>query len=233
MSAQLGVKRVASLDGGQLRCLAGRRMIGVDISTGGGYTILRRFWREYLRTPCSGEGGGADYLLFLHIQQIVQVRSAICVVSDQKRAAIDCVVVYGFFAFRTGTANMEQLHRSSPSAVYVRAVGIHQPRQACILDTGCLLWYIVFSEFNVCQQPEGSHLRAGQQAIEFAAVPGEVLRRGVKADSKSAVLQHRTPLFSLQALGKRRQEVYNTRNRTGKPEKGRQPHVLSGIPGIF
>ena len=99
MSAQLGVKRVASLDGGQLRCLAGRRMIGVDISTGGGYTISRRFWREYLRTPCGGggEGGCADYLLFLHIQQVVQVRSAICVVSDQKRAAIDCVVVYGFF----------------------------------------------------------------------------------------------------------------------------------------
>ena len=65
---------------------------------------------------------------------------------------------------------MERLHRSSPSAVYVRAVGIHQPRQACILDTGCLLWYIIFSEFNVCQQLEGSYLRAGQQTIEFAAV---------------------------------------------------------------
>lgn len=39
MSAQLGVKRVASLDGGQLRCLAGRRMIGVDISAGCGYTV--------------------------------------------------------------------------------------------------------------------------------------------------------------------------------------------------
>lgn len=65
------------------------------------------------------------------------------------------------------------------------------------------------------------------------AVSGEVLRRGVKADSKSAVLQHRTALFSLQALGKRRQEVYNTRNRTGKPKKRRQPHVLSGIPGFF
>lgn len=64
MRAKLGVKRVASLDGGQLRRLAGRQIIAVDISTGGGYTILRRFWREYLRTPCSGEGGGADYLLF-------------------------------------------------------------------------------------------------------------------------------------------------------------------------
>ena len=97
VSAQLGVKRVASLDGGQLRRLAGRRMIGVDISAGSGYTVRRRFWREYLRTPCGGEGGGADYLLFLHIQQVVQVRSAICVVSDQKRTAIDRVVVYGFF----------------------------------------------------------------------------------------------------------------------------------------
>lgn len=99
MSAQLGVKRVASLDGSQLRRLAGRRTIGVDISAGGGYTIRRRFWREYLRTPCGGggEGGCADYLLFLHIQQVVQVRSAICVVSDQKRTAIDRVVVYGFF----------------------------------------------------------------------------------------------------------------------------------------
>ena len=27
---------------------------------------------------------------------------------------------------------MEQLHRSSPSAVYVHAVGIHQPRQVRI-----------------------------------------------------------------------------------------------------
>ena len=104
MSAQFGVKRVASLDGGQLRRLAGRRTIGVDISAGGGYTVRRRFWREYLRTPCGGEGGCADYLLFLHIQQVVQVRSAICVVSDQKRAAIDCVVVYGFFCvqYRNG-----------------------------------------------------------------------------------------------------------------------------------
>ena len=65
------------------------------------------------------------------------------------------------------------------------------------------------------------------------AVSGEMLRRGITADRKSAVLSHRTVLFSLQALGKRRQEVYNTRNRTGKPEKRRQPHVLSGIPGIF
>lgn len=97
VSAQLGVKRVASLDGGQLRRLAGRRTIGVVISVGGVYTIRRRFWLEYSRTPCGGEGSGADYLLFLHIQQVVQVRSAICVVSDQKRAAIDCVVVYGFF----------------------------------------------------------------------------------------------------------------------------------------
>lgn len=132
VSAQLGVKRVASLDGGQLRRLAVRQIIGVDISAGSVYTIRRRFWREYLRTPCGGEGGGADYLLFLHIQQVVQVRSAICVVPDQKRTAIDRVVVYGFFAFRTGTVNMEQLHRSSPSAVYVHAVGIHQPRQVRI-----------------------------------------------------------------------------------------------------
>lgn len=170
VSAQLGVKRVASLDGGQLRRLAGRRTIAVDIFAGGGYTVRRRFWRGYFRMRFRREGSFADYLLFLHIQQVVQVRSAICVVSDQKRTAIDRVVVYGFFAFRTGTANMEQLHRSSPSAVYVRAVGIHQPRQACILDTGCLLWYIIFSEFNVCQQLEGSYLRAGQQTIEFAAV---------------------------------------------------------------
>lgn len=164
---------------------------------------------------------------------------------------------------------MEQLHRSSPSTVYVRAVGIHQPRQPRILDTGRLLWYIVFSEFNVCQQLEGSYLRAGQQAIEFAAVfyqhsriapqtctklhprssnvkaiaafqtavviacdpvlprhrsghdllhrhqgilrprqgrvrpdlrhlpavSGEILRRGITADRKSAVLSHRTALF--------------------------------------
>lgn len=97
MSAQLGVKRVASLDGGQLRRLAGRQIIAVDISVGGVYTIRRRFWLEYSRTPCGGEGSGADYLLFLHIQQVVQVRSAICVVPDQKRTAIDRVVVYGFF----------------------------------------------------------------------------------------------------------------------------------------
>ena len=78
---------------------AGGKLFRVDISAGGGYTIRRRFWREYLRTPCGGggEGGCADYLLFLHIQQVVQVRSAICVVSDQKRTAIDRVVVYGFF----------------------------------------------------------------------------------------------------------------------------------------
>lgn len=39
VSAQLGVKRVASLDGGQLRRLAGRRTIGVVISATGGYTF--------------------------------------------------------------------------------------------------------------------------------------------------------------------------------------------------
>ena len=97
MRAQLGVERVASLDGGQLRRLAGRQIIAVDIPAAGGYTVGRRFWREYLRMRFRREGGGADYLLFLHIQQVVQVRSAICVVPDQKRAAIDRVVVYGFF----------------------------------------------------------------------------------------------------------------------------------------
>ena len=39
MSAQFGVKRVASLDGSQLRRLAGRQIIAVDISTTGGYTF--------------------------------------------------------------------------------------------------------------------------------------------------------------------------------------------------
>ena len=97
MSAQLGVKRVASLDGGQLRRLASRRTIGVDISAGGGYTVRRRFWRGYFRMRFRREGSFADYLLFLHIQQVVQVRSAICVVPDQKRTAIDRVVVYGLF----------------------------------------------------------------------------------------------------------------------------------------
>lgn len=41
MRAQLGVKRVVPFNGGQLRRLAGRRMIGVDTSTGGGYTVSR------------------------------------------------------------------------------------------------------------------------------------------------------------------------------------------------
>lgn len=62
MRAKLGGKRVVPFNGGQLRRLAGRRMIGVDIFAGGVYTIRRRFWREYLRTPCGGggEGGCAD-----------------------------------------------------------------------------------------------------------------------------------------------------------------------------
>lgn len=132
MRAKLGVKRVASLDGGQLRCLAGRRMIGVDISAGGVYTIRRRFWRGYFRMRFRREGSFADYLLFFYIKKIIQIRFPIRIISNQKRPAVDRVVVYGFFAFRTGTANMEQLHRSSPSAVYVRAVGIHQPRQVRI-----------------------------------------------------------------------------------------------------
>lgn len=97
MSAQLRIERITLFNDCQLRRLAVRRTIAVDIPAGGVYTIRRRFWREYLRTPCGGEGGCADHLLFLHIQQVVQVRSAICVVSDQKRTAIDRVVVYGFF----------------------------------------------------------------------------------------------------------------------------------------
>lgn len=56
MRTQLGVKRVVPFNDGQLRRLAGRRMIGVDISVGGVYTVSRRFWLEYSRTPCGGEG---------------------------------------------------------------------------------------------------------------------------------------------------------------------------------
>lgn len=49
--AHLGVKRVASLDGGQLRRLAGRRMIGVDISVGCVYTIREAFPRRAPEFP--------------------------------------------------------------------------------------------------------------------------------------------------------------------------------------
>ena len=143
MRTQLGVKRVASLDGGQLRRLAGRQIIGVDISAGGGYTVRRRFWREYLRMRFRREGGGADYLLFLHIQQVVQVRSAICVVPDQKRTAIDCVVVYGFFlrsvperriASRTDTSR--SVHPCCASASHFPAISsMLRPAESCSLLT--------------------------------------------------------------------------------------------------
>ena len=73
------------------------------------------------------EGSFADYLLFLHIQQVVQVRSAICVVPDQKRTAIDRVVVYGFFAFRTGTANCVS-YRYQPFGASLLCFGFTFPR---------------------------------------------------------------------------------------------------------
>ena len=47
-----------------------------------------------------------------------------------------------------------------------------------------------------------------------------MLRRGITADRKSAVLSHRTVLFFFyRPLANGGKEVYNTRNRTGKPEK--------------
>lgn len=74
------------------------------------------------------EGSFADYLLFLHIQQVVQVRSAICVVPDQKRTAIDRVVVYGFFAFRTGTVNCVS-YRYQPFGASLLCLGFTFPCQ--------------------------------------------------------------------------------------------------------
>ena len=43
------------------------------------------------------EGSFADYLLFFYIKKIIQIRFPIRIISNQKRTAIDCVVVYGFF----------------------------------------------------------------------------------------------------------------------------------------
>lgn len=97
MRAQLGVERVVPFNGGQLRRLAGRRMIGVDIFAGGVYTIRRRFWRGYFRMRFRREGSFADYLLFFYIKKIIQIRFPIRIISNQKRTAIDRVVVYGFF----------------------------------------------------------------------------------------------------------------------------------------
>ena len=82
VSAQFGVKRVASLDGGQLRRLAGRQIIAVDISAGGGYTVSRRFWRGYFRMRFRREGSFADYLLFFYIKKVIQIRFPICIIAD-------------------------------------------------------------------------------------------------------------------------------------------------------
>lgn len=43
------------------------------------------------------EGSFADYLLFFYIKKIIQIRFPIRIISNQKRTAIDRVVVYGFF----------------------------------------------------------------------------------------------------------------------------------------
>ena len=68
-----------------------------DILTIGGYTDIRRFWREYLRTPCGGEGGCADYLLFFYIKKVIQIRFSICIIAEQECPAVDSIVVYGLF----------------------------------------------------------------------------------------------------------------------------------------
>ena len=47
-----------------------------------------------------------------------------------------------FFCNRIFGKPMEQQHRSSPSAVYVHAAVVHQPRQVRIFDTGRLWRYI-------------------------------------------------------------------------------------------
>ena len=71
MRAQLGVKRVASLDGGQLRCLAGRRMIGVDISTGGGYTVSRSIPPQ--SAGVSGRAVNLGSASFLHMPDVRKI----------------------------------------------------------------------------------------------------------------------------------------------------------------
>ena len=69
----------------------------VDFFARSGYTISRRFWREYLRMRFRREGGGADYLLFFYIQQVVEIRLSVRIIADQQRPTVYGIVVYGFF----------------------------------------------------------------------------------------------------------------------------------------
>ena len=59
-----------------------QRKLRLDILATGEYTGIRRFWREYLRMRFRREGGGADYLLFFYIKEVVQIRFPICIIAD-------------------------------------------------------------------------------------------------------------------------------------------------------
>ena len=136
--------------------------------------------------------------------------------------------------FPTQSHRSPDVYQAPPRSSKVKAIAAFQ---TAVVIACAPVWPRHRSGHDLLHRHQGI-LRPRQGRIRpdlrhLPAVSGEIVRRGITADRKSAVLSHRTALFSLQALGKRRQEVYNTRNRTGKPEKRRQPHVLSGIPGIF
>ena len=59
-----------------------QRKLRLAILATGEYTGIRKFWREYLRMRFRREGGGADYLLFFYIKEVVQIRFPICIIAD-------------------------------------------------------------------------------------------------------------------------------------------------------
>lgn len=71
MRTQLGVKRVASLDGGQLRRLAGRQIIAVDIPATGGYTGSRSI--PPLSAGVSGRATNLGDASFLHLPDVRKI----------------------------------------------------------------------------------------------------------------------------------------------------------------
>ena len=71
MRAQLGVKRVVPFNGGQLRRLAGRQIIAVDIPAAGGYTVRRSIPPQ--SAGVSGRATNLGSASFLHMPDVRKI----------------------------------------------------------------------------------------------------------------------------------------------------------------
>lgn len=64
--------------------------------------------------PSGREGGCADSLLFFYVHKVVQIGFSVCVIANQKRSAVNRVMVYGF--------SYVQNRQSKPGAVSIPSV---------------------------------------------------------------------------------------------------------------